>query len=511
MQNILLMLAYFYLYGMMGWLLMTLVHSICSARLVSAGLLLGPLCPSFGLTAALLIWLAPMISGWPPLVFIVGTLLAIVMDVGGAWIMVGLFKVDWWPAAKNGLHGITFRILKAMVAGLMGSLLIYVIHPLLQPIIASIPSKTIGLVVTVASGVFLLDALYSLDIMDKLVLKLHMLHAEMEHFDRLYELQDEQDLPALRRDIAWLRSMNEAGRLQEDEVGALSRIDKITALWKPGYRLISALPQMQPIGLENELAILRKAWRSHSCVDDRWLPHTIANIKAKIKASAKEMNPFAQGVGFYKLLWVFVVACVLGYLIETAFALVLRGVIESRAGMVYGPFNQVYGLGAVLMVVLLHPLAKKKDRWLFLASALLGGAYEFVCSWVQEICFGTVSWDYANAATSIGGRTNLLIMLCWGVLGVVFIKGIYPKLSALIERIPHRIGVILSWVIAVFLALNLALSAVAVGRWVGRQYDQPAKNGLDLFLDKQFPDETMEVIYPSMRMVEGTEPIAKTE
>ena len=50
-----------------------------------------------------------------------------------------------------------------------------------------------------------------------------------------------------------------------------------------------------------------------------------------------------SGISFQKLVWVFIVGCLAGYIVETIYCLVTRGVIESRQGMVYGPFNQVYG------------------------------------------------------------------------------------------------------------------------------------------------------------------------
>lgn len=494
------LLTCFLIYGFLGWLLMTIVHTVRTGRLVSAGFLCGPFCPSFGLTAAMLIRASSLLSTWPLSIFILCTLLALVLDVLGAWIMLGMFRIRWWAESPGGLRMITIRLLKAMVAGLLGSLLIYVVHPIIEPLISAISGNALRLCTTVGMGLFLLDSLYSLDVLDKLTLRLHRLHNEME---RLGRPEDGKELPV---DLARLRSLRVAGDLDDGTANTLAQVDTITTLWKPGYRLMMALPHMHPVGLAAETALLRQEWMGRSSDNEHWFCKALAHIKARLAGhEAKEDVPFAKGIGFYKLLWVFVVACVLGFLIETVFALVTRGVIENRTGMVYGPFNQVYGLGAVLMVVLLHPLAKMKDRWLFLGSALLGGAYEFVCSWVQELMFGTVSWDYTNNPTSIGGRTSLLLMLWWGVLGVVFMKGLYPRLSALIERIPRRPGVALSWMIAILLALNLFISAAAVGRWVGRQYEYPPQNAVDRFVDRNFPDKKMETIYPSMQMVTAPE------
>ena len=81
----------------------------------------------------------------------------------------------------------------------------------------------------------------------------------------------------------------------------------------------------------------------------------------KATAASKEPNSapeallqnkhFAAGVNFYKLVWVFIIGCVLGFVIEEAWCLLTKHVWESRKGLIYGPFSQVYGFGAVLMTL----------------------------------------------------------------------------------------------------------------------------------------------------------------
>lgn len=58
----------------------------------------------------------------------------------------------------------------------------------------------------------------------------------------------------------------------------------------------------------------------------------------------KPVKSFAHGLNFYKLFWIFFVGCFLGVVIETLYCLVTRHRFESRQGLIYGPFNLVYGL-----------------------------------------------------------------------------------------------------------------------------------------------------------------------
>ena len=57
---------------------------------------------------------------------------------------------------------------------------------------------------------------------------------------------------------------------------------------------------------------------------------------------------FAHGLNFYKLFWVFFLCCFLGVVIETIFCWIASGRLSQRTGLVWGPFNLIYGIGAVL-------------------------------------------------------------------------------------------------------------------------------------------------------------------
>lgn len=212
-------------------------------------------------------------------------------------------------------------------------------------------------------------------------------------------------------------------------------------------------------------------------------------------------RPFAPGLGFYKIFWVFFLGCIIGVVVETLWCLATKFYIENRSGVIYGPFNPVYGVGAVVLTLGLHWLAGKRDLWIFLGSMVLGGAVEFACSWVQELLFGTVSWEYSETPFNLDGRTNLMFAFCWGILGLLWVKDFYPRMSGWIERIPRRMGIPLTWVLLVFMVLNMAVSAMAVTRWVARAYDVPAQNQVEVFLDERYPDDRMERVYPNMMLV----------
>ena len=149
---------------------------------------------------------------------------------------------------------------------------------------------------------------------------------------------------------------------------------------------------------------------------------------------------FARGVSYYKLFWVFFIASFLGAITETLFMLLTRGELQNRSGLIYGQFSLVWGLGAVLFTVCFHRLTGRRDLVIFLAGTVLGGAYEYLCSWVQEVLFGACFWDYSHIPLNINGRVSLLYSMFWGVAAVLWVKDLYPRMCRWIGRIPGPIG-----------------------------------------------------------------------
>lgn len=219
---------------------------------------------------------------------------------------------------------------------------------------------------------------------------------------------------------------------------------------------------------------------------------------AAIDLEERKTGHFAQGINLYKLLLVCFVGSFAGVVVELMWCLLTRGYLESRSGLVYGPFNLLYGAGALALTVALYRY-RNRGRWLsFLGGFVVGSAVEYACSWGQEMLLGSRSWDYSGMAFNINGRICLLYSIFWGILGMLWIKDIYPRMAKWILKIPNRPGKAITWCATVFLVINAAVTCVAVGRWSQRVQDVSAPNGFWEFVDERFPDERMERIFANM-------------
>lgn len=218
---------------------------------------------------------------------------------------------------------------------------------------------------------------------------------------------------------------------------------------------------------------------------------------AALEAKEKGAGIFAYGCCFYKILWILVIGSFLGDIVETIFCRVTAGVWMSRSSVVWGPFSLVWGIAMAGATILLYKYKDRSDRFLFLIGTCLGGAYEYVCSVFTEMVFGKVFWDYSHMAFNLGGRINLLYCFFWGIAAVIWIKGLYPRMSDRIEKIPMRTGKILSWFLLVFFCCNIAVSSMALLRSSQRAEGIPAESGWQEYMDTRFDDERMMRIYPN--------------
>lgn len=208
---------------------------------------------------------------------------------------------------------------------------------------------------------------------------------------------------------------------------------------------------------------------------------------------------FARGVCLKKIFWVFLFGCIFGCVFEMVLTFFQRGVWVSRQGVIYGPFNPVYGLGAVIFTIFLTKY--KNPLKIFLGGMLLGGGFEYICSLLQQMIFGTTSWNYSKQFLNIGGRTSFWIMVGWGILGLIYVKLVYPVLSKLIEKIPVRIGNVLTIILALFMIVDCGISASACLRQSERDSGIKAENKFDVFLDKHYPDNRLEKVFENARNV----------
>ena len=191
----------------------------------------------------------------------------------------------------------------------------------------------------------------------------------------------------------------------------------------------------------------------------------------------KKNNKIKDIINFIiKIFWIFVIGSIFGFFAEMIYGAVYTRTIVIRQGLVYGPFIQIYGMGAV-------------------AYYLMGGTLEYLCSFFQEILFGTISWNYSDLFLNLNGRTSILYCFYWGIIAVVFLKVVYPWLQKIEPLIYKKRVRIFTIFFMLFMTFDITISCMAANRQKERHNDIPAKNQVDIFLDNMYPDKYLDKVY----------------
>lgn len=205
---------------------------------------------------------------------------------------------------------------------------------------------------------------------------------------------------------------------------------------------------------------------------------------------------FAEGLCFKKIFIYFLIGSIFGVFYEEILHFIKHGYWESRSGLLYGPFNPVYGFGvAVVIGIFGKNIEKRKWYILFFECALLGGIVEYVMNYCQELFFNTRSWDYSNHLWNINGRTTIPIMIFWGMLGVIVLKSIYLPISYYIEKIPYNIGNIIFYMFLIFISIDILISSIAAYRQTERRKGISPKTFIGEMCDKIYTDEYLSKVY----------------
>lgn len=242
-------------------------------------------------------------------------------------------------------------------------------------------------------------------------------------------------------------------------------------------------------------------------LEEEKIKENLQKQKEKIQSKIVIEDPDVK-ITFKRILAYFIIYSFLGFIIETIFGMLTKGVIESRQSCLYGPFCCIYGLGAAVMIPGLQKF-KKKNWTLFLAGAIEGSIVEYVISWLGEIVFHIKWWDYSNMPFDINGRICLLFTIFWGILALVLMRLINPYIEKFIDKIPKKLFSVLTIGGTILLILDLLITAFGLQVFYTRftkKYDLNLVEDKNLMvsqevLENEFVQKLSDTIFTDEKML----------
>ena len=156
---------------------------------------------------------------------------------------------------------------------------------------------------------------------------------------------------------------------------------------------------------------------------------------------------------FFQFFWLFFCYSFLGWALEV----VTSAVRERRYrdhGVLGGPLCLIYGVTGCLATVGLRELAQDSLFFLFLFSAVIATAVEWIGGHILEWLTHARWWDYSGRRFNLDGYICLSASALWGVLGMVAVRWLAPLLLAAFGLMPVWLRLTAVWVLLGLLALD---------------------------------------------------------
>ena len=253
--------------------------------------------------------------------------------------------------------------------------------------------------------------------------------------------------------------------------------------------------------------IALSAYLNPSLANESSLQAGLRKLDTEVHAEQGTLGLADPGEGyirldFFNLFWTFIVGSFIGLIVEIVSHMVVvePGVYQDRAGLLWGPFSPIYGVGGVLMTIALNRFKDRNIVFIFVVCTIIGGGFEYFVSWFMEVAFGATAWDYSDQFLGdiFGGRTCLLFASMFGVLGTVWIKFLLPVFLRLFNLIPWKWRYSVTLVCAVLMLVNCVMTLQALDNWGARKAGHVPAPGIEQFYAENFDDDYMANRFQSM-------------
>lgn len=175
-EEIRLYLFIFFIYGIAGWLLETIIFSIENKKFVNRGFLVGPICPIYGYGVVLISLLLKKYQNDMVVTFFMSVIICGTLEYFTSFFMEKIFKARWWDYSKIKFN-INGRIcLQSLTLfGIASIIIVCITNPFIFRNINSIPALIQNILICILLLLHILDTITSF----KIILNLKRVSAEI--------------------------------------------------------------------------------------------------------------------------------------------------------------------------------------------------------------------------------------------------------------------------------------------------------------------------------------------
>lgn len=206
-----------------------------------------------------------------------------------------------------------------------------------------------------------------------------------------------------------------------------------------------------------------------------------------------------------KYFMLFMIYSTLGWTIEIILTPLKSKKFINR-GFFIGPYCPIYGIGVLLIIILLNKYQKDPIA-LFIMAMIICALLEYLTSFLMEVIFKNRWWDYSDKKFNINGRICLEYMIPFGIGATVIYYLLNPFFLKLIELINPTILVITSitifilFLIDVIISLNIITKITKVSKTIKTDSTEEITTKVkEILTGRSMPHRRLVKAFPGMKI-----------
>ena len=213
-------------------------------------------------------------------------------------------------------------------------------------------------------------------------------------------------------------------------------------------------------------------------IDKKAYPTRLFTIPERMSRTKFDALHYMRHYSVSSLIMMFFIFAIGGWGWEVGLHLVTDGEFVKR-GVMHGPWLPIYGVGAVVILLLLYRL-RQRPVIEFISIIVLCGVIEYFTGYYLEMKYGGMKWwDYRGYFLNLHGRICAEGLLVFGIGGVSIVYFVAPMLDNYLKKIKYRYVVpICVSLVSIFIAdLIISYNAPNVGKGVAHYADMIDEKG----------------------------------
>ena len=191
-------LTYFVIYSFLGWILESIVRTICERKIINTGFLIGPFCPIYGFGAIIMILFLDQFKNNIILLFFSSFIILSLWEYIVGVLLEKFFATKYWDYSD---HKFNYKgricLTNSIAWGILGVLFINYIHPTITQLLEHVDFIYVAIITSIIAVILLIDAIISIIKVKNIKTTLEKIEEINEQIkQKLLELKDREKISA---------------------------------------------------------------------------------------------------------------------------------------------------------------------------------------------------------------------------------------------------------------------------------------------------------------------------